>query len=424
MYQKIVQIFKTETLKDVSIMTIATGISALLAALFFILVARLTNPEKLGIFSLATAASFMFADIFDVALNASLVRFVSRELNKEKSLEDKYLKFVFKLKILVAIGLIVLIFFFKKPISKLVFGNPLEQIILLVGVGTGFHLIFTFTIAHLQARKLFFKAAQSLVLLPTIRLIGLLIVVVLRQVTVVNLLYAYFVSTLLAIIPVMLMAPRKYFQATNEYSIARKFFRYNLPLTTGFSLSAVSGRVDNFILANLASSVAVGFYSAAFRLFSPLQFLVGSLATVFAPRFASFSNKEQAKIYLKKTILLAITLTSLLLLAYPLAPFIIRTLFGDDFLPSVPSLRILLFGFSIFSLQTPFISVIMYYFSKPKVFALISLVQLILIITLNLLFIPRLAQVGAALAFLVTQIIILIFIITYVLRKMNELDHE
>src|SRR3989344_2130336 len=81
MYRKLIPLLKTQTAKDTMVTTVATGGGALLAAVFFILAARLLGPENFGIFSLATALSFMLADIFDIALNSALVHICRSAFN-------------------------------------------------------------------------------------------------------------------------------------------------------------------------------------------------------------------------------------------------------------------------------------------------------------------------------------------------------
>ncbi len=422
MYKKLIKLLKSQTAKDASAMTIATGVSAVVAAMFFILVARILGPEKLGIFSLATAASFMFADIFDIAMNSSLIRFVARERVSNKVKANRFLKYIFKLKIKISLSLIVLLTLFSSPLSRLLFGKSLPNILILTSIGTGFQLLMSFAIYHLQARNEFFKAGSSIVILPTIRLMAFIILLLIDQVNVLSILMAYFFSTPLATVIATKFAPTDFFQVKNEKIVAKEFLNYNIPLTIGFSMAAIGGRIDSFILANIASAKAVGYYSAAFRLFTPFQFLAGSLSTVFAPRFSSFSEIKQVKNYILKAIGLTGLLSFGLILMYPFSSFIIKTIFGLEFLPSSPPFRILIFGFAVFILQAPFISTIMYYFSKAKTFAIIAFFQLVLITTFNLILIKKYQESGAALAFLITQIIILIIAGLYVYKKISQTE--
>ena len=420
MYRRLIKPLRSQTAKDASAMTVGTAAGAILALGFFIIAARTLGPEKLGILFLATTASFMFADIFDVALNTSLVRFVAAEIRKKTGEEEKFLKFIFKLKLGIGIALLAIIGLLATPLSTVMFGRPIPEILLLIGLGTGFQLIFTFSIAHLQARKDFIRAAGGIVMLPGVRLLAILALLAGKRIETLSTLAVYFFSTPIAAATMLAVAPRSFFKAHGENQVARTLLKYNLPLTVGFAIAAVASRIDNFILANLSGSQAVGYYAAAFRLFTPLQFLAGSLSTVFAPRFAGFERIQEVKTYLGKTIL-AISLMSLGLLAFlPFSRLLIQLFYGVDFLPSVSVLRILFLGFAVFLMQAPFTSVILYYLSKPRVFALVSGLQLILVVAANLVLIPRFQQNGAAIAFLITQLAGLAMLSLYALKKLQK----
>lgn len=420
MIKEILFLFKTQTAKDVSVVAVATGISSIFAAVFFILAVRLLGPTSFGIFSLATAASFMFADIFDIALNTSLVRFVAKELNRGEGEELKYLKFIFKAKFIIGLILIAVVTIIAVPFSSLLFAQVFPKALILAAVGTSFQLLYTFGLSHLQARRQFIKAAAGIIALPAIRLFGLLLLIALKTVEVISTLLVYFFTIPFATLATILLAPRDFFKAQKENTIAKKVLKYNLPITVGFALAAVSGRIDNFILANLVGTKAVGFYAAAFRLFMPAQFLAGSLSTVFAPRFASFENSDKAKTYLKKSIAAIAFLSGGLLVAIPLAPFIVKLFYGSEYEPSVVIVKLLTLGFAALLLQVPFTSTLLYHLAKTHVFAYVTAVQIVLVISANVILIPYLQENGAAVAFILTQVTVLTILVLVTLTKLKS----
>ncbi|OGY21996.1 MAG: hypothetical protein A3A65_03055 [Candidatus Chisholmbacteria bacterium RIFCSPLOWO2_01_FULL_49_14] len=420
MIKRLTRLIRSDTAKDASTMTIGTAVAALLAAVFFIIAARRLGPKEFGIFSLATAASFMFADMVDLALNAALVRFVAAERNKEEGKAEKYMKYILKIKLGIGMLLMVIVALFAPILSKLLFGSPLPTILFLTGLGTAFQLLYTFGIAHLQAIQRFAKAAFLTALLPGLRLVGLLLLLFFSSMTTTPTLVIYFSATAILIAVSMVVIPRGYLFVRGEGEIAKPFLKYTLPLSAGFAIAAVSGRIDNFILANLSGSTAVGFYAAAFRLFTPFQFLAGSLSTVFAPRFAGFTNLSEARSYFRKGILAICLMSFGLLIFLPFSPFIINLFYGSDYVQSVSVLRILFFGFALFLLQVPFTSTILFYLAKTRVFALISGVQLILIVVGNFALIPRFQENGSAMAFLATQLMVLVMLAIYTLLQLRE----
>lgn len=420
MYRKAIKLLKTQTAKDASIMSVSTAIASVVAAVFFILAARLLGPSEFGIFSLATAASFMFADIFDIALNTSLIRFVSKEIQKEDGKEDQYLSLFFKTKIVIGLLLILVVSVLAIPLSKLLFARTFPQAIIYASIGTAFQLIYTFGLSHLQARREFLKSGGGIIALSSIRLVGFLILVLTKSIQLLAVLAIYFFTIPIAALANIFIAPRKFLKVSTEKSITKEVLKYNLPLTVAFALATISSRVDNFILVNMESVEAVGFYAAAYRLYAPAQFLAGALSTVFAPRFASFENLNQTKTYFKKTLAAIALLSTSLLLVIPLSPFVIHLFYGSEYQSSIKILQILTFGFIAFLLQAPFTSTILYYFAKTNLFAAVTAIQLVIVVLANFLLIPIFHENGSAMAFVISQasvLVVLAFITTIKLRS-------
>jgi O-antigen/teichoic acid export membrane protein len=422
MQLNLLSLLSSRTAKDAGYMTLATGVSAVIAAVFFILVARLMGPEQLGVFSLATAASFMIADIFDVAINNTLIRFVARDLISDEKKANRFLKYSLKLKIYIGILIALLLTIFSKPISITIFHKAMPEVIFLVGIGTALQLIYTFTLAHLQARKRFLSASLGVIILPLLRAIGLGLLILLNSQSSFLILLAYFISLPFAFLFTFNLAPFSFFHESHEKQVANEFKSYCFPLSIGLAFSAISGRVDNFILASLAGTTAVGYYSAAFRLFTPVQYLAGAISTVFGPRFAELQDKEQAKIFFIKALGGIIGLTLLMLLFLPLSSQIVGIFYGEGYERSVPILKLLFLGFGLLLLQAPLTSIVLYHLSKPSLFAKISFVQVILIIVLNIYLIPMKGESGTALAFIISQLSTIILLSLVVIPYLTKHD--
>jgi len=96
---------KTQTAKDAGIVFGGQVLSTLISAIFFILVARFLGPEKLGIYSAATAIVIVLADTVDLAINSSIIKFYHKKDYKA------YWKFAFLLKMLAGFIFSILLFF-------------------------------------------------------------------------------------------------------------------------------------------------------------------------------------------------------------------------------------------------------------------------------------------------------------------------
>ena len=210
-------------------------------------------------------------------------------------------------------------------------------------------------------------------------------------------LIGYFAGILASFLIGSCLISWKFLAAPIDKTIRLSFFHFQKWLTVGFILAAIHGRIDSAILVKLAGSAATGIYQAGFRFFMPVMQLAAAMSLVFAPRFASFTGSQEARIYLKKAAKLTAILGAGSLVIIPLAPFLVGLIFGPDYLGAILPTRILALGFAGFIAVAPFSAYLIYSVNRTKVFAVINLFQLGLLVGLDFWLIPRYGAVGAAL---------------------------
>ena len=95
-----------------SLYQLAATFSAKIGSLLFtIILARMLMPELFGLYSLALSTIVIFVSFADLGIGPTLIRFVSRELGKNKKAKAKaYVSYLLKWKIiLILIFLVVLV---------------------------------------------------------------------------------------------------------------------------------------------------------------------------------------------------------------------------------------------------------------------------------------------------------------------------
>ncbi|MDI9624384.1 MAG: oligosaccharide flippase family protein [Methanothermobacter sp.] len=112
--------------------------------------------------------------------------------------------------------------------------------------------------------------------------------------------------------------------------------------STQFFLSRASVSIytssNSFFLGLFAGNTAVGYYSAAEKLYIAAQGLYSPLVQVTYPYMAKTKNKKFHKKILKYTIILNTILCTMIII---LAPVIVKIIFGAAYMPSACVLRIL-----------------------------------------------------------------------------------
>jgi O-antigen/teichoic acid export membrane protein len=168
--------------------------------------------------------------------------------------------------------------------------------------------------------------------------------------------------------------------------------------------------IDTLILSAMQGEVVVGLYNASYRLITVLLFIQlifsYTLYPVMSKQFNS--SKEALRISFEKG------LKILMMVALPIgigtvliADKVILLVYGKEFLGSVIALQILIWSTVLVFARTPY-GVLLGASRRQLTYTKIIILAVILNIILNLLFIPLYSYVGAGIALIITDSIILV----------------
>lgn len=183
---------------------------------------------------------------------------------------------------------------------------------------------------------------------------------------------------------------------------------FNLPLftdTVKFGVKAQLGsviaffyfRLNIFLIAIFLNVTFVGYYSIAIGLAERLLFLPGIVGTLIFASTSALSTEDANRLTPKicrNTLFLTFLFAAIF---FAVSKYAILLLYGVDFFPAVQPLWILLPGAIALSLDKVLGNEITGR-GKPIVGTIIAAISLVINIPLNLLLIPRMGIIGAALA--------------------------
>lgn len=222
--------------------------------------------------------------------------------------------------------------------------------------------------------------------------------------------------------------------ALAAYLVWKRFFRPVVafdtrawPATLGASvafgvsifLATVYNKIDVVMLSMMQSVAVVGWYSAAYKLLAFTNVVPNIAATVLFPRLSVYSKagREQLSELFGQAILY---LSALAVPMIPggilLAPGIIHTVFGAEYVQAVPALQILVVAAGILFLNIFLASLYGAANFQTKLVGIQTL-GLILNVGLNWILIPRFAHLGAAAATVATEGTIFVVTITLAVRR-------
>ena len=385
--------------------------STLLSAATIFLLARWLGPGDFGLYAASLAIAVIVTDSLELAISGSVVNFGA----KNNALSQKLIKYGLILKLALGLGLGILAAVLAKPVSGWI--NPaLNQPLYLVALIIPLNFLMRFPRSVLQSQRRFWADSSLEVITSLGRFLSVARFYFSGSLTVITGLWAYLSGAVAALMIGSALISWKFLKERIDQETRRHFFQFQKWLTIGFILAAIHGRMDTAILLKLAGPAATGIYQAAFRFFMPVMQLAAALSLVFAPRFASFVTRQEARIYLKKAAKLTLLLGLGVLLMLPLAPWLVSLIFGSAYSGAVLPARILSLGFALFIVMAPFTAYLIYSVNRTRVFALINFLQLLLLLILDYWLIPNFGAVGAAIASAVTLISVNLLIMGLALK--------
>jgi O-antigen/teichoic acid export membrane protein len=188
-------------------------------------------------------------------------------------------------------------------------------------------------------------------------------------------------------------------RASVKASGMSEVIRFAIPSYLSNLTQFLNYRLDVFLVSFFAGAAAVGLYTLAVTLAQSIWLFSNAAAMVLLPRIASLQEaKMENAAQTARITRLALWLSAMAALLLALvAEFLLTRIYGEAFRGSLAPLMWLLPGVVIFS-ATNVIASYLAGIGKPRLNWFASLAGLFVTVTLNLLLIPRLNIVGAAIS--------------------------
>lgn len=402
---------KQTIIKNTFWLTLANVGSRFLRLILLIYIARLLGATEYGKFTFALS----FVLLFQVFADFGLFRIAVREFSKDKE-KEKELPALLSLKILLSFCTLVLIFVF----SFFITSDPLIlKMIFILAVS---NLIS----AYLEAFHAIFHARQKMEYDSLIRifeasiLIGVGLCVLFYFPSILNLSYAYLFASLTTLIFILFFFHFKIKRLTISWNklIWKKYLIMSWPLAlTSFSY-IIYNQIDSVMMGSLGQITQTGWYNAAYRIIAIVIVPIGIISSSFYPILSKTFKKTKEELQrvwnyqMEIMILLAIPLV---IGGLVLAPRIINYIFPSSFNPSILAFQILIVMAGIMFLYNAFRWILVIVDQQKKLFwAVLS--GAIINIILNLILIPKFSLYGAAVATVITHLLILFLLVKFTLK--------
>ncbi len=389
-------------MRDSFISMIGLGFSAVAGTIFTILLARNFGPVQFGIFSAVWAIVQIFSAVGDFGLSSALINFLPKHKEQRSEVVSHIFRLQLKLSaILVAIVLAMSLFYTKIVPGSTVSSFYLSAILVFIDI------VGLFCLSLLRAEKLFVRAT----ILQVIEAVSKIILISFLFLTnTISINMAIIISVTSVVISTIYGFWGQFSLVTKvhgDFNIG-KVIHYSKWIGLSKIFSVFVGRLDPLLLNLLSTSFAAGIFSAASRITMLFTLVISSLGSVVGPRFSEFTDKKHISSYLKKLLLLisfvSMGMLSMIFIAKP----IIMLAFGEKYISAIPVFQALTIAMIPFLYSIATTSPLIYSFNEPKFFSMITIVQVILMLAIDLIAIPQMGAFAPVLAIGVSNLFVLV----------------
>ena len=354
---------------------------------------RVYGPDPLGKYALAVTASQMLAPLVIGGLDPILVRELVR--HPARKLELMGSSFVLVLVSTVAsVG---------APLLYVTWTSPGDRDLLLMFTGQSLSLIPLCLFILLS----FFRAESRIVLATACGFAGVVVSAIARVTLVLWHKPLYWVSVANVLDPLvcglmLVVVYHRYVGSVLSWRISwssvRDLFELTWPAVLSSFMSLLFFRISHFMLKSMSTFDQLGYYAVAFQIFTLLNFLPSSALAVAYPRLVKLHQVDPGR-YLEmlRKIYVAVTLGGMLIFVgvwlwvTPAIGFV----FGARSTPAGP-VAVMMALANVFTFSGTVRYQVIYIEHKPVYHVYNTLLGFVVLIPLNLLFIPKYGAVGAA----------------------------
>ena len=397
--------------KNTSVLLVTQVVSYLLAFFYMMYTARYLGAAGFGILSFALA----FTGIFSIFADLGLSTLTAREVARDKSLTSKYLVNVSLMRIIlstITFGLIAL------TINLMGYPEETIKVVYLLGL----YVIFT---AFTQMFYSVFQAYERMEyqgigqMLNAALILGGVIFAMKHGFSVIGLASLFLISSVIVSGYSFTVVKLKFYNPASvsatkitgfDWSFWKPTIKEALPFGLSVVFSTVFIWIDSVMLSVMKGDAVVGWYNASYRIVLVSLFIPIAFNAAIFPILSRFyiSSRESLKLiyekYFKYMIILGVPIgvgTTLL------AGRFILLIFGMEYANSILPLQILIWYPVLVFATSPFCR-LFESLNRQMVITRITGICAVINVLLNLILIPSYSLIGASIATVFTEFVLLV----------------
>jgi O-antigen/teichoic acid export membrane protein len=191
--------------------------------------------------------------------------------------------------------------------------------------------------------------------------------------------------------------------------------RYGGRSHVGYVSSLLNVQLGQMVMSMFLAPAALGLYAVGYSLASAMLFIPGALVASSFPDMASHQSENKMELLGRTVRMTALMCGAIALVLMPAAPLVIRIVFGEAFMPAVPIMQVLVAATLPLAVNTV-LAVGLRALNRPMLASRAEIVSLACTAAALVVLLPSLGPIGAALALLVAQLVMAV----YLLRQLKR----
>lgn len=384
--------------KNTSFLTAASIGQKIISFVYFTIIARLIGVENTGVYFFALTFTSIFAVVADFGLSAVLTREMSK--SPEKTNDIFATAFTGKL-IFGAVAFLLTIFF----VNVFQYSAVIKSLVYLAGLTMWFDNIHSLFYAVFRAKRNLKFESFGIVGSQFITMaVGTL--ALLNHWSLIWLIGAYTIPSFLNAFYSGFFAVRLC-QLKLKLSFARQAWKEFLAMAWPFALAGIIGRLysysDSLLMSKMLTERELGWWSVPYKITFAFQFIPLALSASVYPVFSTLfvtDREALSRLFEKSWRYLFTIVFPLSASIFAIAePFIIKV-YGVSYAPSVAPLRILVISL-IFGYLALISGALLNAIGQQKKQTMLMACALLISIVANVILIPKLGIIGAAVSALI-----------------------
>lgn len=396
--------------KNTSWMFIANIVNFISSFLIFAVVARYLGPENLGKLNYAQS----FVAIFAIFASLGMDQIIKRDLVKNPEKENVLLGTAIITKLLFGLATFIVLLSVAFSVNE----EPLLNILIAI-LGLTFILNPINTLGILFDSKVNSKFNSIIKIFVAIFIPLLKILIIYADKGIIFLAGTLIIEALISIFISVHIYIKVYKKSLKKWTFDKQIFKKLISDSWPLLLAGVSvgiySRIDQVMIQHMIDSSAVGIYSGGVKVTQIVQVIPGLILASLFPAIINAKEMDSRK-YLNRIKKLAFFVTSLtILIIIPIflfAPLVVKIILGGDFLDSISVLRIHLWsavGIILLSIMNDYLVAE----NLGKIYFAITIIGAIINIIANFFLIHLIGVDGAALATLLSYLIMTASIVVF-----------